>query len=332
MRLRVALVGCGMISEFHLRGWARIPEVEVVGLADRRREAAEARRAAFAPGARVHDGLEALLAAERPDVVDVLTPPALHAAHCLAAAAAGAHVICQKPLAPSLAEARRLVADLAGRGRLLAVHENHRFRPWFTALVEAVRAGTAGAPRFLRLEQLDPAEPPEAFKNEGPLGVFFEYGTHLVDMMRVLLGEPRRVHARAHRPNPRVRGESLVHATFEYPEATAVVHVGWKPSGLPQGGLLLVGDEGEAIYEGTLTRGEAARLRVVRGGAVLRDEVRRPTDDYVESFHLLQRAFVEAILRGGPCPQAGEENLRTLEATFAAYRAIEAGAVVSVGG
>jgi predicted dehydrogenase len=321
-----------MISEFHLRAWARIPEVEVVGLADPRREAAEARRDAHAPQARVHPTLAALLDAERPDLVEVLTPPWRHAEHCLAAAEAGAHVICQKPLCDELDAARRLVAamDERGQGRRFVVHENHRFRPWFDRLLAEVRAGAIGAPRFLRIDQFDPREPPEAFKNEAPRAALYEYGTHLVDLMRALLGEPRRVFARAHRPNPRVRGESLAHATYDFGEATAVIDVAWKASGLPHGGLVLVGDEGEAIYEGTLTRGESARFRLVRRGDVLVDEARRPTDDYVESFHRLSRACVDAILSGAPAPQPAADNLRTLAATFAPYASIAEGRVVDL--
>ena len=49
MKLRGAIVGCGMISEFHLRGWQRIPEVEIVALVDPARERADERRAQFAP-------------------------------------------------------------------------------------------------------------------------------------------------------------------------------------------------------------------------------------------------------------------------------------------
>lgn len=330
MKLRGAVLGCGMIAEFHLRAWARIPEVEIVALADSRRPAAKARRDAWAPGARVYETLGALLAAERPDFVEVLTPPALHTRHCLAAAEAGAHVICQKPLTEDLDSARRLVAALAGRDRLFVVHENHRFRPWFQALLGHVRAGRLGRPRFLRIVEHEPREPQEAYKTQGARGVLLEYGVHLVDLMRALLGEPLRVHARAHRPNPRVRGESLAQATFELAEATAVIEVAWKADGLPLGGLVLVGDEGESVYEGPLVRGTAARFRVAGAGGVTVDEARDPTAEYIESFYLLERAFTDAMLGRATAPQAAGDNLRTLVAALAPYTSIEEGRVVDL--
>ena len=66
--------------------------------------------------------------------------------------------------------------------------------------------------------------------------------------------------ARLQRINPRVRGESLAHVVYEYPETTAVIDISWKAHGLSQGGVLFVGDAGEAFFEGRMTRGEARAL------------------------------------------------------------------------
>jgi predicted dehydrogenase len=310
-----------MVAEFHLRGWARIPEVEIVALADRDITRAEERRATFAPAAKVYADPVALLAAERLDFVDILTPPALHREHCLLARDSGLHAVCQKPLCPTLAETRALAAAMAESPRLFAVHENHRYRPWFRRVLDRHRAGDFGTPRLVRLWQHDAAEPPEAYKLQAETGVLLEYGTHLIDMLRALLGEPGRIHARLHRLNPRVRGESLAHVAFEYAETTAVVDVAWKPAGPAAGGFMLVGDRGEAIYEGTMTRGDAARLRLVRDGRAEVDEVVVPTAEYVESFYAVEREFTDAVLGRGPLRATAAENLGTLAATFAAYDA-----------
>ena len=88
------------------------------------------------------------------------------------------------------------------------------------------------------------------------------------------------------------------------------------------------GTEGEAVYDGTLTRGATGRLRLIRGTKVILDEPRSPTDEYVESFYLFERACTDAMLCGGSVDQTGEENLRTIEATFAAYAAAERGEVI----
>jgi predicted dehydrogenase len=330
-RLRGGVVGCGMISEFHLRGWQRIPEIEIVALADPSATAAQDRQAKYAPQARLYPDINAMLAAEALDFVDIITPPWLHAEHCLAAKAANVHVICQKPLCLELDEAARLVDAMAGSSKIFAVHENHRFRPWFLEIRRRHAEGFFGKLRYVRIDQFDPYEPPEKFKADAARGVVLEYGTHLVDMARALLGEPRQVFARAHRPNPRVKGESLAHIVFDHAgDATCAIEVAWKAAGLQQGGFLVIGDKGEAILDGRLTRDAASRFRLVSGNDVVVDEARSPTTDYVDSFYLMERDVTDAMLAGRAPEQTGVENLRTLEATFASYQAMEEGRLVRI--
>ncbi len=320
--LRGAVLGCGMISEFHLRAWQRISGVEIVAIVDMDVDRAAARRDEFLPQARVYGGVGEMLHAEKLDFVDILTPPALHKMHCLAALQAGLHVICQKPMATSVSDAEELCQAASAANRILSIHENHRYRPWFCSLLELVRTDFFGAIRFLRFEQFDPREPAEPYKIQSDHGVLFEYGTHLLDLVHALLGTPQHIHARAQHLNPRVRGESLAHLTLDYPHATASVNVGWKIAGLAQGGMLLIGDAGEAIYEGSLTRSEQARFRLVRGGEIVLDETRSPLEDYSESFFLFQTQAVAALRGLGPVPQPASLNLEILRMTFAAYDSI----------
>ena len=330
-RLRGALFGCGMISEYHLRGWNRIGEVEIVALCNRTISRAEQRRDQFLPDARVYADLDRMLAAERLDFIDILTTPALHREHCLKAAAAGLHVICQKPLCDTWEDAVSLGREMASSGRIFAVHENHRYRPWFTRVREELRRGTFGNPSYLHIQHINATYPGEAYKNESAAGVMFEYGSHLVDMMRCLLGEPSGVYARFERPNRAVRGESLAHAVYRYPEATAIIDAGWKNAALTQGSFLLTGDEGEAYYEGTLTRGSHGRLRISRGDRILVDEQVDPFAAYRDSFYLLEREFTNAALGRGTVTQTAQEHLASLRATFAAYESVRQGEIVNLG-
>jgi predicted dehydrogenase len=278
----------------------------------------------------VYDNLAAMLREERLDFVDILSVPWLHREHCLQAKKAGVHIICQKPLCESLEDARVLVAEMEGYPKLFAVHENHPYRPWFQRVLALCREGFFGTPRLLRLEQYDANEPPEAYKNEAALGVLIEYGTHLVDMMLTLLGAPVRTYARLHQLNPRTKGETLALVAYEYPEATAVIDIGWKPGGLAHGGFVLEGDKGAVLYDGTMARGASARFRVTQGNAIVTDETRSPYDDYVESFYRLEREFFDCMLTGKPVAQSGGRNFQTLAATFAAYRSAATGQIVDV--
>ncbi len=277
MRLRGAVVGCGSISPFHLRGWLRIPEVEIVALVDPDRERAEARRQELAPDARVYSSLDELFQAVQVDFVDILTPPALHREHCLRAARERVHIICQKPLSDRLDDAEALAAALAAYPKGCVVHENHRFRPWFQDVLRRRDAGDLGELRFARFDQHDAYEPPEAFKVENERGVLLEYGVHVLDMVRALLGEPSGVSARLAHLNPRVRGESLAHVVFDYPRATAVVEISWRAAGIHRGSAVLLGDTGEAVWEGRMTRGDDGRYRVVLG--INRNTLRKKITD-----------------------------------------------------
>ena len=324
-KLRGAIVGCGMIAEFHLRSWARIPEVEIVGLVDPNLAAAERYRIAYAPTARIYGDLTAMLAAEQLDFLDIATPPSTHMAHCLQAKEANLHVICQKPLCDELSDAQMLVSSFAASSKLFCVHENHVYRPWFQQVRALHRENFFGPLRWLRLEQNDPSAPPQKASREAKRGVLLEYGVHLADMIRALLGPPERVSAQLRRVHPDIRGESLAHVAFEYPEGTAVVDIAWKNGGFAQGGALFLGDQGEAFYHGTMIRGGKSSFRLAQGDRVYLDESRDTVADYVESFHSFQLAFVAAVNAGAPCPQPATENLRTLEMIFAAYESAETG-------
>jgi len=328
--LRGALFGCGMISEYHLRAWARIPEVQIVALGNRTIEKAEQRRREFCPEAAVYGSLTELLERERPDFVDILSAPEAHEEHCRQAVEAGAAVICQKPLAHDWDAALRTAEVLSAPRVVAAVHENHRYRPWFRRVLDARRSGLLGRVRFLRIEHFNATSPAEAYKRAAPTGVWLEYGSHLVDMMRALLGEPASVLAQGYRVSHTVAGESLVAAQYQFDGATASIEVGWKESALTQGSLLAIGDEGEAWFEGTLTRGGPTRLRLVHRQTVVLDETRDAMADYNESFYLLQREFIEALAGAGTITQTPAEHLATLRAVFAAYGSMESGTLVAV--
>jgi len=148
--LRIGLVGAGMVSAFHLPAWRALGAgVTLCGIADPDRVRAQA--CADQHGIEhVYGSFESLLRHEALDAVDLMTPPALHASQCRAAAEAGVAVLCQKPLAPTWAEARHLLQDVGGRVRWM-VHENWRFRPHYRQVSRWVEDGCIGRTRAGRL-------------------------------------------------------------------------------------------------------------------------------------------------------------------------------------
>jgi UDP-N-acetyl-2-amino-2-deoxyglucuronate dehydrogenase len=140
--VRTAVVGCGDISAVHFDAIARLPDVQLVAVADeypgRLAAASEAQRV---PG---YTDLAAMLDAERPDVVHVCTPHSEHAWMTLACLARGIAVVTEKPLAHTLAEGEALAEAAAASGTRVAVCFQNRYNPTVVALKAALDSGTLG--------------------------------------------------------------------------------------------------------------------------------------------------------------------------------------------
>jgi predicted dehydrogenase len=137
-----------------------------------------------------------LLADERVTVVDNVAWHSAHAAPCVAAAAAGKHVLCEKPLATSAEEGRRMrdAAVRAGVHHMVAF--NYRFAPAVRLARDLIAAGHLGQVHhvhvhYLQDHQADPRRVIPARYRDGKAGVLLGLGSHAIDLIRFLAGEPR---------------------------------------------------------------------------------------------------------------------------------------------
>src|SRR5215211_6194110 len=140
--MRVGLVGAGFMGGVHLNAYADIPEVEVVGVADARVEAAVA--GAKMVGARPYASYDELVAAEDVEVVDVCLPTAFHRDLAVRAAGEGRHVILEKPIARTAEDAREILDAFSAEGSRLFVGHVVRFFPEYVGIREKVEAGDLG--------------------------------------------------------------------------------------------------------------------------------------------------------------------------------------------
>jgi predicted dehydrogenase len=139
--LRVGVVGAGMVAGCHVRAWSSTPGAEVVAVADPR--AAKVEQLAGPVGARAVGDVEQVLAAGV-DVVSVCTPPRTHAALAVRAIDAGCHVLVEKPVAASLADARTLLAAAEATDRVVMVGQVSRFEPDHRVARDLVVGGAVG--------------------------------------------------------------------------------------------------------------------------------------------------------------------------------------------
>ncbi len=127
--LRVALVGCGLFSESHIRAYEHYPErARITICCDLDLEKA-VQRAELITGARAVSSLDAVLADPDVDAIEICTPHHLHADIAIAAAQAGKHILCQKPLAKTLAECDAMIAAAQAAGVVLYYGETNRTMP-----------------------------------------------------------------------------------------------------------------------------------------------------------------------------------------------------------
>jgi UDP-N-acetyl-2-amino-2-deoxyglucuronate dehydrogenase len=218
--VRFGLIGCGGIGRWHARSLATIPGVKLVGVTDSNPDAAaEASRLSSAP---VFATLDALLAQDDIDVVTVCTPPHTHAPIVAAAARAGKHVLVEKPLAPTLAEADQAIAICQSAAVHLGVVLQQRARSATRAIHRLVTDGTLGRILFANAthtwyrsqQQFDR----EAWRGgAAPGGGFLlDQCTHAVDLLIWLLGEPRWVSAGTSALVIQGHGEDTVVATLGF--------------------------------------------------------------------------------------------------------------------
>lgn len=146
MTLKVAIVGCGKIADGHVEEIQKLPELAtIVAVCDLEEVMAEQIAERYGLPASYVD-FDALIARERPDVVHITTPPAAHLPLALKAIDAGCHVFVEKPLTPTLAEARDLVARAEGANKKLTVGWTHYFDPPTLKMRELLAAGELGEP------------------------------------------------------------------------------------------------------------------------------------------------------------------------------------------
>lgn len=323
--VRIGLAGAGWVTEHHLDAYADLrDQVDVVAVADPNREAAEARARAYGIPA-VYDSVEAMLDHAVMDALDVAAPREHHAPICRMAADRGLAILCQKPLAPTLAEAEALVADIGDRVPFM-VHENWRFRPHYRRMAGWIREGRIGRVRSVLMTILSSGLLPDERGDlpalvRQPMMVklqrmlLMEVMIHHVDALRFLVGPLELQAARLGKDRDEIRGEDRASLFLTGADGAAVALMGdfmaWGYPVAQTDRLQILGTEGSIFLEGE-------SLRVVDGGE---EEITLDLQaDYKASYRGAIQHFLDGLTTGIPFETAPEDNLQTLRIVEQAYR------------
>lgn len=322
--LRVGMIGAGMISSYHLTAWQRCPGAEVVAIADPSAAAAQSRAEAFAVPAVFADA-GALMDAVRPDAVDIAAPMEFHAAICRAAAERGIAIMCQKPLCPTLDEARALVAEIVDRVPFV-VHENWRFRPQYRQIKRWLEEGRIGRVRAFTLEVMTsglvrdlPDQPPPALRRQAFMAGMKRFNVlegiiHQIDMLRFLLGGLAVADARLARLSDDVIGEDTAMILLESPGgAIGTLSTSLAVPGAPSRSsdtLRLIGERGTIAF----------RDWVLSCTGSAETETWEREAAYQASFDAAIAQFAGSLRGGPPFETTATENLATLALVDDVYR------------
>jgi predicted dehydrogenase len=337
--LRGALLGCGQVSQYHLRAWAQIEGVRIVALYNRTRDKAEARAREFSiPGDHVHTNYRELLARETLDFVDVASAPQAHRPQVEAAAAYGLHVLCQKPLALSLEDTQAMI-EACDRARVLfAANENWRWRAWYRELKKLLDQRTIGQVRYARFVKhrnitlpgteggLPVLAREQPYTTDLEKLIVLEWGTHLVDVVRFLFGEIRSAYARLKKVSLYFKGEDRALIVLDVKGVDVLLDLSWATldeqihetgpdTQLEQ--VIVEGDEGTI----TLSPKQSDPLRIsIRDHSWTRPRIWTSGKmAYQDSYTAAHRHFIECLRTGMTPETVAHDNLKTLQATFAVY-------------
>jgi predicted dehydrogenase len=334
--IKVAGVGAGYFSRFHYGSWARIDRVRVVGVAD-----PDLPRA-LATGHPAFGDLVSMVEATRPDLLDIIVPPAAQARAIRTALALGVRTfICQKPFCMDLAEARAITAEVNALGARLIIHENFRFQPWYRAMHREIEDGTIGhvLQATFRLRPGD-GQGPDAYLDRQPYFqkmerfLVHETGVHFVDIFRFLLGDPVAVYADLRRINPVIAGEDAGYVLFDHANGARALFDGNRH--LDHHADNLRRTMGEALIEGT-----TGSLTLTGDGAVHRrsfgtgeSHLVLPPDRWDgfggDCVHALQTHVIGGLLDREPLENMASDYLKVVAIEEAIYRSAAEGRKIAL--
>ena len=338
-RIRVGLIGCGKIAKIHAMALNALEEAEFVACCDQDETRARELAAAYDVAGVWTDAGE-LIRSGTVDAVLVCTPHPAHEAVVVAAAGAGVHALCEKPIAADLAAADRMIEAANRAGIKFGVIFQRRFWPAAQRIRQAIDAGKIGTPifgectaRLWRSAEYFAADPWRGkWATEGG-GVLMNQAVHAIDKLLWFMGEPVEVFG---------RWATLRHGAYIDVEDTAVATVVFASGGLgviqasttfqpdygfrvsvhgDRGGTLSVWEkeEGTQGYNDVWSLPGEESFRMVW-------ELEEKGKPGFPFFHIRQiHDFLRAILDDRPPAVTGEEGRRSLEVILAIYESARTG-------
>ena len=319
-QLRAAVVGCGGAGANHTAGYRRAAGAELVAVCDLDKTRADSLAAEYDVAS--YADLSGMLSEADPDVVSVATPEKHHVDPTVTALESGADVLCEKIMAASVADGRRMVAAAEETSGTLAVDYNYRHMPSFSRIAQAIESGEIGDVDLVSADA-------------------HAYGWHhVLDLLVYLLGEPESVHASLNHDPTDVAEQFRLDDVLYVPSSVATATLAFDGGALATVSASMNTSLDDHLID-LAVYGSAGRVRLTgmtpgdSTGTVasgpLADELRGVESVSLdESFELSVEAFVDAVRDGRDPPTTGADGLRRLELERAVVESAESSEWVSL--
>lgn len=333
----IAVIGCGMAGAFHLRAIREIPRARLVGVAVRRED--RARELEGREGCPVTVDYQELLRRPDVDLVTVATPSGSHGRIAMEALEAGKHVLVEKPVAMTSAEAGAVIRRASEKGLILSVVSQRRFEEAHRAIRRALDAGALG--NLLAVEVSCPFYRPQEYYDQAAWrgtraedgGALMNQGIHSVDLMLWFAGPARRVFGRRATRTHRIEAEDLAVALVEFRSGafgSLLVSTSFRPGFPPILGIY--GEKGAVRCEGTsVVRWSVPGIPPPEARGEGEGGGGRDPREISHRYHRLQiEDVLEAIEKGRSPAVTGEDGRRAVELVEAIARSSASGGPVEL--
>ncbi len=338
--LKGVCIGAGYFSRFQYEAWSRMPNVSITALCNRDQNKAKQMAVAFGIPA-IYSSVAEMLDKEKPDFLDIITPPETHLEYCQLAFDRGIPVVCQKPLAPTLEDAGKIIAMAQNQRVPFMVHENFRFQPWYREIKKLLKEGVIGHDIFsasFRMRMGDGwgkdayLERQPFFRNM-PRLLVYETGIHFIDTFRYLFGEIDSVYAQLRKLNPVISGEDsgFVHFNFGMGawglwDASRYNEPNYVNPRYTFGKLIVDGNGG------TLRLNPDGRITIQKLGELEVEHFYEPSKENFagDCVFALQQHFIQKLTAGESFETNGEDYLRNIVVQEAVYQSNESNQVVTI--
>lgn len=326
--LRFAVLGTGFWSRYQLSAWRELDGAECVALYNRTKNKAEAMAREFNVPS-VYDDAEALFKNEQLDFVDIITDVDTHPQFVELAARHGVAVICQKPMAPTLEQARAMVKTCADAKVPFFIHENWRWQTPLRQLKKVLDSSRIGKPFRARLDFVCsfPVFDNQPFLKDLEQFIITDIGSHILDTARFLFGEAQSLACHTQRIRKDIKGEDVATILMQMNDVTVTCNLSYASrtanERFPQTFAFVEATEGSVELStdywihttnsyGTLSRRHAPP----RYGWA------DPAYDVVHASILDCNRNILRALQTNSLPEThAADNLKTVELIFGAYQA-----------